>query len=169
MGPQVSPLRMANTHADSVLGRDVPSSTPRAFSEPGRRGEIHLLGHRCRDCSARFFPRRMSCIRCFGHNLDAVELHRIGKVLSFAIVRQAPSGYFGPVPYAIGNVALDDGVIVLSPLTGKSVEAWRCGDVVAAYALGVPTREVDRSVTCYGFRPADPDDMSGARGPREAP
>lgn len=130
------------------------SSAYETFTKPGLHGEISLIGSCCRDCGTRFFPQHASCINCFGHHLDSIELERVGKVNRFTIVRQAPTGYFGPVPYVIGNVILDDGVSVVSQLIGKNAEDWQRGDIVAAYALELPSGDGDApTVQCYGFGP----------------
>src|SRR3546814_107910 len=132
------------------------TSAPQEFSEPGPNGEIRLIGRQCLDCGALFFPAHQRCVACFRRNLKPAELARDGQVQCFTIVRQAPSGYFGPVPYAIGNVLLSDGVSVLSPLCGKSVDDWQIGDAVAAYAIAAKASE-GTPISFFGFKPAKPD------------
>lgn len=134
------------------------SVSPGTFTPPGVKGEIFLLGGICRDCGARFFPMHAACIRCFGSAIESVRLERAGTVNSFAVVRQAPRGYFGPVPYVLGHVELADGVRVIAQLIGKDVAAWKLGDAVAARAFELPSgREASPVVQCYGFGP-----LSGA-------
>ncbi|HVB47733.1 MAG TPA: OB-fold domain-containing protein [Burkholderiales bacterium] len=129
-----------------------------AFTRPNDQGAIRLIGQRCRDCGARFFPGgRASCIRCYGAGLEAVELDDTGTVDCFTVVRQAPKGYHGPVPYVIGNVVLGGDVWVLAQLVGKDPEAWRCGEPVVACAFPLPRDAEHRGVAlCYGFRPLAP-------------
>jgi uncharacterized OB-fold protein len=129
------------------------------FTKPGAHGEIALIGSRCLDCRGVFFPTRANCSRCFGHRLEDVELSRLGELRGFTIVRQAPSGYFGPVPYVIGNVTLNDGVFVVCPMAGKAVEEWRTGDAVAAFVLRLPaSRSGETTVDCFSFQPRRPGD-----------
>ncbi len=133
------------------------------ITQAGPGGEISLIGSLCRDCGSRSFPTRASCSRCFGHNLETVALTRLGCVERFTVVRQAPPGYFGPVPYVLGDVTLEDGVSVLANLAGKPVEAWRAGDLVAAYVLRLPTqRSGDAAADCYCFRPRSTADAKRA-------
>ena len=130
----------------------------------GPRDEIRLIGSRCLDCEARSFPTRLSCSRCYGHNLEPHELARLGRVERFTIVRQAPQGYFGPVPYVLGDVTLEDGVSVMTNLVGKDVEGWRAGDLVAAYALRLPTQPAgDAAAECFCFRPRSAEDCEQPR------
>ncbi|MDA8108840.1 MAG: OB-fold domain-containing protein [Betaproteobacteria bacterium] len=126
------------------------------FTNPDAEGAIRLLGQRCRACGACFFPGgRMSCIRCFGTELETVELDGAGKVECLTVVRQAPKGYYGPLPYAIGSVVLGADVRVLAQLVGRAPEAWRCGDAVAACVFELPrARDGGDPALCYGFRPS---------------
>ena len=72
----------------------------------------------------------------------------------FTVVRQAPRGYYGPVPYVIGNVALAGNVRILAQLIGKEPELWRCGDMVGACIFPLPRDPEGQSIAlCYGFRP----------------
>lgn len=138
---------------------------PGTYTRPGKRNDIHLVGQRCTNCGARFFPGgRVSCAACYAHELEPAELARLGKVDAFTIARQAPQGYYGPVPFAIGSVALDDGASVICQLIGKEPEAWRCGDRVASYAFVLP-RNPQKSVEllCYGFAPAMPEDLAESK------
>jgi len=122
------------------------------FERSGAGDEVMLVGGRCADCGATLFPVRQRCTSCFGPNVEKALIAGDGRVVSFTIVRQAPTGYFGPVPYVVGNVAMRDGVAALCPLAGKDVEAWRTGDLVSAFALNVKVSDsVDRDV--LAFRP----------------
>jgi len=138
---------------------------PGTYTPPGKRNDIHLVGQRCRKCGACFFPGgRVSCAACYEHELEPAELTRLGKVDAFTVARQAPRGYYGPVPFAIGSVALDDGASVICQLIGKEPEAWQCGDRVASYAFVLP-RNPQKSVEllCYGFAPAMPEDLAESK------
>lgn len=112
-----------------------------------------LVGGRCVDCGATLFPVRQRCTSCFGQRIEKASFAGDGRVVSFTIVRQAPSGYFGPVPYVVGNVSLRDGVSALCPLAEKDVETWRTGDAVSAFALNVKVSDTaNRDV--LAFRPS---------------
>jgi uncharacterized OB-fold protein len=137
---------------------------PGAFTPPGERNDTHLVGQRCSKCGARFFPgARASCIACYSPDLEPAQLTRLGKVDAFTVARQAPRGYHGPVPFAVGSVVLDDGASVICQLIGKEPEAWQCGERVASYAFLLPRDAEKRSeVLCYGFAPATPEDLAEA-------
>jgi len=134
-----------------------------AFTAPDDVGRIRLIGQRCEHCGASFFPgARTNCIQCYGTELKAVELTSTGTVDCFTIVRQAPKGYYGPVPYVIGSVTLDSEAQVIAQLVGKDPETWHYGEVVTACALELPRERDGTSVAlCYAFRPAE--EMSHAQ------
>ena len=140
---------------------------PDTYTPPGNRSDIHLVGQCCRKCGARFFPGgRVSCTTCYSPELEPTELTRLGKVDAFTIARQAPKGYYGPVPFAIGSVALDDGASVICQLIGKEPEAWQCGDRVASYGFVLPRNlENGTELLCYGFAPAMPEDLVESKSP----
>ena len=95
---------------DDCSGMRHVQAAPGTYTEAGPRGEIQLVGQRCSACGTRCFPERSRCSRCFSDKLEPVALDRAGTVDCFAIVRQAPKGFAGPVPYVIGNVK-----VALSP------------------------------------------------------
>ena len=73
-----------------------------------------LIGSRCTSCGEVFFPRKRKglCAHCYKVGLEDILLSGKGKIASFTIAEQAPTGgfYHGPVPYAYGAVDLIDGV-----------------------------------------------------------
>ena len=130
------------------------------FTKPGRRDEISLVGSACKDCGQHFFPTRSTCSRCYSQTLDTVELTRLGRVDRFATVRQAPVGYFGTVPYVLGDVTLEDGVNVLCNLSGKPVQGWHVGDLVASYVLRLPLKADGDLTDCFCFKPRSREDTA---------
>jgi uncharacterized OB-fold protein len=126
---------------------------PNLFSAPDARGRIHLLASQCRDCNERMFPARMRCVSCYGPNLETVSLDRTGKVESYTVIRQAPPGYGGDVPYVLGIVLLGNKVRVLSHLVGKPVDGWAAGDEVSSCVLPLPVASSQENLTLsYAFR-----------------
>jgi uncharacterized OB-fold protein len=45
-----------------------------------------LLGSRCLDCDLTYIPTRLFCERCFAELRETVEIHGLGRVLSFTVV-----------------------------------------------------------------------------------
>lgn len=75
-----------------------------------------LLGSRCNDCGTYFFGTPQFCIRCTSASLKPVELSKEGKLHTYTIVRQAPPGWQGQVPYILANMVLPEGPHITSEL-----------------------------------------------------
>jgi uncharacterized OB-fold protein len=144
----------ANTRA--CPGDQPIAIQPGTFSEPTEQGDVQLLGSQCDDCGQRMFPARRRCVRCFGAALRGIALDREGSVVSLTIVRQAPPGYWGQTPYALGMVELGGEVQVLAHLVGKSVDTWRVGDSVQSCVLSLGLDSGGQCLgTTFAFRPAE--------------
>jgi uncharacterized protein len=138
---------------------DLPLLLPGTFETAGPDGAIRLIGRACADCGTRSFPARERCVACYGGNLGPAALERVGKVDAFTIIRQAPPGYHGPVPYVLAMVIVGNDVHVLAHLVGRPVDGWRRGETVAACALALPAGPERREHLAYAFRPATADDL----------
>lgn len=84
---------------------------------------------RCRACGNAFFPpQRYGCESCGapGDDLLDADIPAVGSVRSFAVVHVDPTR---TTPYTVGEIALDDGPLVLGvlelsgPAIGQRVRA----------------------------------------------
>ena len=157
-GPASSELPMPVSRSD----RGIAELQPGVTTEPGMRGDVRLVGRRCTACGVRVFPARLRCVSCFSERLERVELSRLGKVDAFTVVREAPPGYHGPVPYVLGQVVFDNDIVALSHLVGKPVDDWRRGDIVASYVLELPAGSKQVPHRTFAFQPASPQDLAEA-------
>src|SRR6202045_3055942 len=92
-----------------------------------------LLGSRCRACESYTFPATTRCPHCYCSQLEVVSLPNVGRIYSFTISRIPAPGYVGPVPYGLGLVELEVGMLVTSLLVADPIEHL---------AIGVPVRLV---------------------------
>jgi len=80
-------------------------------------GTPRLVAGRCHDCQQPHFPEAATCPYC-GGACEPTMVGPRGQLRLFTVVRRAPPGYLGPVPYGFGVVALDEcGLEVISRLT----------------------------------------------------
>ena len=86
-----------------------------------------LLGSRCNECGTYFFGAPQFCVRCTSNSLTQVELGKEGKLYTYTIVRQAPPGWQGQVPYILGTVALPEGPHVTSEIVDCPEEKLKIG------------------------------------------
>ncbi|SLN71120.1 Zn-ribbon domain-containing OB-fold protein [Oceanibacterium hippocampi] len=156
---------MASSSRHACPGDKLIPIRPDLFTEPDACGRVRMLASRCRDCGEHMFPVRMRCVSCYGADLEKVPLDRFGKVESFTVVRQAPPGYAGGVPYVLGTVVLGNHVRILTHLIGKPDADWKAGDRVASCATVLPVNAgVHGEVLSYAFRDPATDDDSTSKG-----
>ena len=120
-----------------------------------REARYRLLGNRCAQCGAKFFPPRTVCAACRSTSLEAFQFNGQGELYSFTTLRQAPAGFEQQAPYSVGMVRLDEGPLVEAQLTDAAPDAWRIGMRVAMVTRRLRA-DGDAGLIVYGykFRPA---------------
>jgi scaffold protein (connect acetoacetyl-CoA thiolase and HMG-CoA synthase) len=108
-----------------------------------------LLGGRCVSCSQLSFPRERFCAYCGAEGPELTPLATRGTIYSWTIVRFAPPGYSGEVPFGVGIVELDDGIRITSTLSAEPLESLRVGATAAFRILEVATD--DGPVTSWTY------------------
>jgi len=74
--------------------------------------EEKLMGSRCEKCGALFVPPRSICIKCYGTEMEWVEMKGKGKLSAFTCIAIGPplmakEGYDRQHPYVSGVVQLE--------------------------------------------------------------
>lgn len=80
--------------------------------------ENKLLGLKCKQCGEITVPPKIACSKCYGTDLDVMELSGKGKIQTFTTVFVPPEGREGECPYVIVLVELDEGPWIMGNLTG---------------------------------------------------
>ncbi len=85
--------------------------------------EEKLMGSRCQKCGVLFVPPRSICIRCYGNEMEWVEMKGRGKLAAFTCIAIGPpfmvrEGYDRQHPYVSGVVELEEGVKVVARIEG---------------------------------------------------
>jgi len=70
--------------------------------------EGKVMGTRCKDCGASYFPPRSDCFRCLDNNMEWFEVSGIGSLLSFTELEFGPAGFEGDLPYTIALLDYGD-------------------------------------------------------------
>jgi len=63
--------------------------------------EGKIMGTKCKDCGALYFPPRSDCYKCLTSNVEWFEVSGIGKLLSFSELKYGPVGFENDLPYTI--------------------------------------------------------------------
>ncbi|WP_456420941.1 Zn-ribbon domain-containing OB-fold protein [Thermococcus sp.] len=117
------------------------------------REKYRLIGGKCENGHV-FFPYRSVCPVCGSRNVEEHEFGGRGKVLTWTIVRNPPSGFEYYKPYPLALVQLEEGPLVLAQLTDVEPEEIHEGMEVEAVTRKVREFEEDGIILyAYKFRP----------------
>ncbi len=150
----------ADSQTRSVAPGEVSDLQPGLHTSPDACGDLALIAQQCTQCGTRCFPRRMRCVNCFSEDFESVQLGRIGKVDACTVVRQAPPGYNGHMPYVLAMVLVEDDIVTLCHLVGKDVQDWHRGDAVASCELILPVGPDRQLKRTFAFRPVEQRDLN---------
>jgi len=121
--------------------------------------EDKLMGSRCQKCGALSVPPRSICIKCYGSEMDWLEMKGKGKLAAFTSIAIGPpfmikEGYDRKHPYVSGVVELEEGVKVVARVEGVD------GSKPETIKIGTPLRveflhrgEGENPMTFLAFRP----------------
>lgn len=118
-----------------------------------------LIGVRCKTCGTYSFPKFRDIHKpgCAKRDLEEVLLSKTGEVQTYTIQYYQPAPVFvGPdpfVPYAIGSVALPEGISVLGIMTDCVLEELKVGMRVEVLAETLYSDETGREFQTWKFRP----------------
>ena len=118
----------------------------KSFFEEARAGR--LTGIRCGGCGELAIPPKEFCAACQQRDWRPVPLAGGGTIVSFTVIRVAPRGRGGEVPYAVGVVKLEEGVSLLGRIVDIPFETLKGGLPVRFRPLQIDTQ------TVIGFGPA---------------
>ena len=121
--------------------------TQKEFFEKAAGGQLCAV--RCGRCGALAIPPREFCPECSERAWQPAALSGDGTIASFTVIRVAPKGYAGEVPYAIAAVQLKEGVSLLGRVVDIPLEKLKIG-------LPVHFRPLTKNgLTAVGFGPGN--------------
>ncbi|HEX5254766.1 MAG TPA: Zn-ribbon domain-containing OB-fold protein [Mycobacterium sp.] len=131
-----------------MTARLAPAITPDTeFFWNGLR-ENKLLIQRCGDCGQLRHPPRPMCPHCRSLDWEAIESSGRGTVYSYVMPHE-PKFPFFEYPYVVVLVELEDGVRLVSNLTGIDPDAVTPGMPVEVYY-----QTFDNELVLHQFRPS---------------
>jgi uncharacterized OB-fold protein len=107
--------------------REIPDPVPNPGDEPYFEAAAagRLLIKRCLDCGRpHHFPRAV-CPFCLSARVAWEEATGSGEVYSYSVLRRGP-----PVPYCIGYVRLDEGLLVMTNIVDCDLDEVHIGQRV---------------------------------------
>ena len=121
--------------------------------------EDRLMGSKCKKCGVLSVPPRSICIKCYGSEMEWVEMKGKGKLVAFTCIAIGPpfmirEGYDRKHPYVSGVVELEEGVKVVARIEGVD------GSKPETIKIGTPLKaeflhrgEGENCTTFLAFRP----------------
>jgi uncharacterized OB-fold protein len=108
--------------------------------------EKKLMASRCKKCQTAYIPPHPICQKCFGNEMEWVEVKGDGKLAAFTAISVGPSctleeGYDRNNPYVVGIVELDEGPKVSGRIQGvdaKKPESIKVGTPMKVEFLDPP-------------------------------
>jgi scaffold protein (connect acetoacetyl-CoA thiolase and HMG-CoA synthase) len=122
--------------------------------------EDKLMGSMCSKCGVLSVPPRSICIKCYGSEMEWVEIKGKGRLAAFTCIAIGPpsmirEGYDRKHPYVSGVVELEEGVRVVARIEGVD------GSKPETIKIGAPLKveflhrgEGENSMTFLAFRPS---------------
>ena len=105
---------------------------------------------KCLKCGKLFFPPRLVCDACKAREFETVVLPEEGEILSYTVIRTAPSGFTDEAPYAIGVVRLGE-VRLLSQIVDCDFEDLKIGGKVRVEFRRIQ-EDGKSGILCYGYK-----------------
>jgi uncharacterized OB-fold protein len=110
-----------------------------------------LEAAKCTSCGEVFFPPRLVCRSCKGREFEQVVLPDTGKLLTYTVIRIAPSEFSTQAPYAMGIAELDNGVKLAAQVADVDFKDLKVGMPVKIEFRKV-REEGEAGILCYGYK-----------------
>ncbi|NIM12736.1 MAG: transcriptional regulator [Candidatus Aminicenantes bacterium] len=106
---------------------------------------------KCKKCGAVLFPGRLVCPQCGAREFETLRLSGKGELVTYTIIRVAPTGFGDLTPYAVGIVKLDEGIQVMGQITDCDPEELKIGDRLVTQFRRL-NEESKTGMIMYGFK-----------------
>lgn len=106
---------------------------------------------RCAKCGKVFFPPRLVCDACGSRDFKQALIGTSGKIVTYTIIRVAPSQFVDQAPYAVAIVDLGDGVNILCQVADCEPEELKIGMPVRLEFRKIQQEGLD-GIICYGYK-----------------
>jgi len=124
-------------------------SAPKYAREIPQR--YRLEAAKCKKCGKILFPPRIICPACKSRKFEPVQLNPEGKIISYTVIRIAPSKFVDQVPYALGIVEFDDGVRLMAQIADCDLEKLKI-DMRVKIEFRKIFHEGESGIICYGYK-----------------
>ncbi len=110
-----------------------------------------LVGNRCEDCGAEYFPPVYRCRKCGSHHLTDKEMPRTGRILTHTQLHEPLPGFESQVPLNLAVIELQNGARVLAQIVDSPQEKIETGARAKAVFRRVRV-EGESGQILYGYK-----------------
>jgi len=110
-----------------------------------------LMGSRCENCDAEFFPPVYKCRKCGSEKVSDKEMPKSGRIVTFTQLHEPLPGFEEQAPFFLAVVELENGARVLSQIVDSPDEAVRTGAKVTATVRRVKV-DGESGQILYGYK-----------------
>jgi len=110
-----------------------------------------LEAGKCKKCGKIVFPGRLICPQCGARDFETEILPDTGKVLTYTVIRTAPSQFTDIAPYALAIAELTNGVKLTAQLVDCDVDNIKVGMEVRIEFRRVQTDD-HSGILSYGYK-----------------
>ncbi|MDG6902137.1 MAG: Zn-ribbon domain-containing OB-fold protein [Nitrososphaerota archaeon] len=110
-----------------------------------------LIGSKCTECGAEFFPPVYKCRKCGSESVEDREMPKNGKILTYTQLHEPLPGFEAEAPFFLAVVELENGGRVLSQVVDCPEESVRIGAKVRAVVRRVRV-DGESGQILYGYK-----------------
>ena len=110
-----------------------------------------LEAGKCKKCGKIVFPGRLVCPQCGAREFETIILPDTGKVVTYTVIRTAPSQFTDIAPYALAIAELTNGVKLTAQLVDCDVDNIKVGMEVRIEFRRVQTDD-HSGILSYGYK-----------------
>ncbi|MFC1683661.1 Zn-ribbon domain-containing OB-fold protein [Candidatus Zixiibacteriota bacterium] len=110
-----------------------------------------LEAGKCSECGYVAFPPRLICPGCGSKEFKAMKLSDTGTILTYTVIRVAPSQFTDEAPYAVAVVELDGGGRITTQIADCPLDAIEIGQKVKVEFRRI-REEGQAGILCYGYK-----------------
>ena len=109
-----------------------------------------LEAGKCSQCGKVYFPPRLIC-GCGARDFETVQLNDQGTLLTYTVIRVAPSQFVDEAPYVVGVIELNDGVRLTAQVVDCDIDRLDIGQKVQVEFRRIQTVG-EAGILCYGYK-----------------
>jgi uncharacterized OB-fold protein len=110
-----------------------------------------LIGSRCGDCGAEFFPPVYRCRKCGSVKIGDKEMPQTGTIVTYTKLHEPLPGFEAQAPFYLAVVRLENGTKVLTQVVDSPDESVKTGARVRATVRRARV-DGDSGQIIYGYK-----------------